>query len=94
MILVADAGPILHLHWIDALSWALPPHDVVVVDAVWREIERHAPEALQDEHLIHVTAAGEIHAGVAGWNLDAGEEAALSYALDRHASEEVLVLPR
>ncbi|MBK6686405.1 MAG: hypothetical protein IPG45_18190 [Deltaproteobacteria bacterium] len=45
MIVVADAGPILHLYWIDGASWALPPQDIFVVDQVWPEIEKFAPAA-------------------------------------------------
>ncbi len=48
MIVVADAGPILHLHWIGCLSWGLPATKVHVVEQVWLEITQHAPQALAD----------------------------------------------
>lgn len=46
MIVVADTGPIVHLHWVGASAWALPPEPILVVRQVWDEVERHAPEAL------------------------------------------------
>ena len=57
MIVVADTGPIVHLYWIGASSWALPPESILVVREVWQEIERHAPEALQDSRLVLSDAA-------------------------------------
>lgn len=45
---VADAGPILHLHWIGCISWGLPPTAVHIVEQVWIEITQHAEEALGD----------------------------------------------
>lgn len=33
-VIIADAGPLLHLFWVDALAWALPPQEIVVVEAV------------------------------------------------------------
>lgn len=56
MIVVADAGPILHLYWIDGSSWALPPQDIFVVDEVWVEIEKFAPAALEDPRLLRAAA--------------------------------------
>src|SRR3954465_15059281 len=51
VIVVADAGPILHLHWIGCLPWGLPPRRIRVVEQVWTEIIQHAPEALDDPRL-------------------------------------------
>jgi hypothetical protein len=51
VIVVADAGPILHLHWIGCLSWGLPPTPIHVVEQVWTEITQHAPQALADPRL-------------------------------------------
>jgi hypothetical protein len=51
VIVVADAGPILHLHWIGCLSWGLPPTSIHVVEQVWTEITQHAPQALADPRL-------------------------------------------
>ncbi len=37
MIVVADTGLLLHLFWVDALEWALPPQEVAVVEAAWEK---------------------------------------------------------
>lgn len=34
MIVVADAGPLLHLFWVGATAWALPPQEIAVVEDV------------------------------------------------------------
>lgn len=45
-ILIADAGPIIHLDELDALA-VLASFDRVLVPAVvWQEVERHRPSAL------------------------------------------------
>ena len=43
MTIVASAGPLLHLFWVGASFWALPPHRIDVVSEVWEEVESHAP---------------------------------------------------
>jgi len=92
MIFVADAGPILHLFWVGASSWALPPGPIDVVEAVWREVAAHAPQALDDSRFRRVVAPAENAAALDAWRLDSGERAALSYALSQQATEDVLVL--
>jgi hypothetical protein len=54
VIIVADAGPLLHLFWVDALEWALPPQEIIVVETVWREAKRYEPAALQGNRLRRV----------------------------------------
>jgi predicted nucleic acid-binding protein len=92
MIVIADAGPLLHLFWVDALAWALPPQEILVVEAVWREVERYAPEALQDNRLRRIPDTVPIPLSLANRWLDAGEEAALAYALAQTANVELLLL--
>jgi hypothetical protein len=88
VIVVADAGPLLHLHWVGATTWALPPMPVHVVDAVWSEVYDHDPAALTDTRLMRVGSPHPKSApGLAG--LDAGEAAAITYAL---AQQEPLIL--
>lgn len=91
VIVVADTGPVLHLHWVGAASWALPQQPIHVVREVWGEVERHAPEALLDARLVLVQGPVPLSPLVLSTPLDAGEKAALSYALSRRG-EEVLVL--
>lgn len=92
MIVIADAGPLLHLFWVDALAWALPPQPVFVVEAVWREVSRHAPEALQDPRLQRVPLSFPVPPVLTDRRLDSGEEAALAYALTQPEGVDVLVL--
>ena len=92
MTIVADAGPLLHLFWVGASSWALPPRSIDVVSEVWEEVEFHAPEALQDARLQRIIAPVPVSQDISRWNLDRGEQAALSYALARGSEQDVLVL--
>jgi predicted nucleic acid-binding protein len=92
MIVIADTGPLLHLFWVGASSWALPPQQILVVDEVWREVEAYEPAALQDARLQRVTSGGPLAPSLTGWKLDAGERAALNCALAQQATDEVLVL--
>lgn len=92
MIVVADAGPLLHLHWVDAAGWALPPVDILVVDAVWQEVTAYAPDALRDTRLQRVQGPVDVPAVLSTWKLDDGEIAALALALSQRDRDEVLVL--
>ena len=86
MIVVADAGPIAHLHWIGCLSWGLPPTSVHVVEQVWTEITQHAPQALADRRLER-EPAGEIDPALqAKFALQSGEAAAIAFALKHSGS--------
>lgn len=91
MIVVADAGPVLHLHWIGAASWALPSQPIHLVREVWKEVEKHAPDALLNDRIVLVPGPVQLSPLVLSSPLDPGEQAALSFALSKRA-EEVLVL--
>lgn len=43
---VADAGPLIHLDELASLDLLADFGTVMVPDAVWREVERHRPNAL------------------------------------------------
>jgi predicted nucleic acid-binding protein len=92
VIVVADAGPLLHLFWIDAASWALPPQTIDVVQAVWEEVQSRALMALQDPRLRNVVEPVAVSPLLAPWSLDHGELVALSYAIASRPHDEVLVL--
>ena len=92
MIVIADAGPLLHLFWVNALSWALPPQPILVVETVWQEVSRYAPEALNDSRLQRVVPSSAVPPVLEGRRLDSGEEAALTYALTLQEEAEVLIL--
>lgn len=86
MIVVADAGPILHLHWIGCLSWGLPPASIHVVEQVWLEITQHAPEALDDPRLRREPVVDTDPTLQAKFSLQLGETAAIAFALQHPAS--------
>ena len=86
MIVVADAGPILHLHWIGCLSWGLPPTRIHVVEQVWIEITQHAPQALADPRLEREAVIEMDLALQAKFSLQSGETAAIAFALRQPAS--------
>lgn len=44
---VCDAGPIIHLDEIECLDLLSDFQDILVADAVWREVNRHRPLALE-----------------------------------------------
>lgn len=86
MIVVADAGPILHLHWIGCSAWALPSQPIYVVEDVWREVERHAPGALEDPRFERTPTPAGPAVDAVRLSLDAGEAAAIAFALGRPGS--------
>lgn len=45
-LVVCDAGPLIHLDELEALDLLADFAEVMVPDAVWREVERHRPGAL------------------------------------------------
>lgn len=46
-VVVADAGPLIHLDELDSLELLADFKQVWVPDAIWCEVERHRPEALK-----------------------------------------------
>ena len=47
LLVVADAGPLIHLDELDALDVLSDYAQVHVPPAVWREVEHHRPGALR-----------------------------------------------
>jgi predicted nucleic acid-binding protein len=45
-VVICDAGPIIHLHELQSISLLADFTDVLVPEAVWNEVELHAPDAL------------------------------------------------
>jgi predicted nucleic acid-binding protein len=91
-VVVTDAGPILHLHWIGATEWALPQTPIVVVETVWREIEAHELAALGDPRLQRVGDPTSVPRALQHPDLHPGERAALAYAVLASGSAAVEVL--
>ena len=85
-IAVADAGPLIHLDELDCLGLLTDFIEVRVPEAVWREVERHRPQALlaQDIPWIKCSAptSRKVDAVAALYTLHPGEREALSLCID------------
>ena len=81
VIIVADAGPILHLHWIRGSSWGLPQQSIQVVEQVWLEIAKHAPECLEDPRFVRIPPPESYPFDRDRFSLHDGEAAAIAVAL-------------
>ena len=46
-IVVCDAGPLIHLDELDSLDLLAVHERIIVPEAVWREVKRHRPRALE-----------------------------------------------
>ena len=86
-LIVADTGPLLHLHEAGALHLFAVLGEVHVTPAVLRELERHAPgiwigAVPASLRFVHPTATANVRAAqwIAGGLLDAGEAESLAYA--------------
>ena len=51
-IVVADAGPLIHLDELGSLDLLNDFKQIIVPDAVWREVQAHRPAALQTSQTI------------------------------------------
>jgi len=91
LTVVADAGPLLHAHWVGASAWALPRGPIYVVPEVWLEVQRNDAGALRYPCLRRVPSV-PISRSVAAYKLDAGETEALSYAVAQAGPGPALVL--
>ena len=81
---VLDAGPLIHLFELNALDVLCNLSTLYVPDSVWKEVSRHAPEALEFSGLSlqrvsvpHPTL--ELQVLVQALTLDIGEIKALSF---------------
>ncbi|OGT89620.1 MAG: DNA-binding protein [Gammaproteobacteria bacterium RIFOXYA12_FULL_61_12] len=86
LVVIADAGPLIHLDELAALDLLGDYRQVLVPDAVWREVERHRPEALQSSRICLSRqplqdTAGLADALTAMYTLHAGEREALALCL-------------
>jgi predicted nucleic acid-binding protein len=87
-IRISDTGPLLHLHWVGASEWALPPEPVLVVETVAEEVRSFDPHALDYPQ---VKCVPDVPPSQEPWTgrLDDGEVAALSLAVTYQSSYPV-----
>ena len=86
-LVVADAGPLIHLDELGALDVLCDYQQILVAEAVWQEVERHRPPVLSNNriHLVRVsiTTLSEVQALASIYTLHHGEKQALSVCLAR-----------
>lgn len=85
-VVIADAGPLIHLDELAALDILGDFRQVLVPDTVWLEVERHRPEALLSSNIFLCRqevrdTAGLADALTAMYTLHAGEREALALCL-------------
>jgi predicted nucleic acid-binding protein len=81
-VVIADAGPIIHLDELHSLDLLADFDKVIVPDTVWNEVERHRPQALvgSEVKLIRQRAvyfSAQVDALTPFYTLHAGEQEAL-----------------
>jgi len=85
-MVVADAGPLIHLSELDCLGLLADFSEVRVPEAVWREIEQHRPLVLQDTRIPLVrclpSASERVDALATLYTLHIGEHEALCLCLE------------
>lgn len=85
-IVIADAGPLIHLDELECLPLLAAYPEVLVPDAVWREVEQHRPTALiqPDVPLTrrHPVTVERVEALALVYTLHSGEREALSLCLE------------
>lgn len=86
-VVVADAGPLVHLDELNALDVLSDYAAVLVPNAVWLEVLHHRPQALQREDVnlirqLRPTPSARINAMAAIYTLHNGEREALLLCLD------------
>jgi predicted nucleic acid-binding protein len=65
-LVVCDAGPLIHLDELDALDLLADFAQVLVPDAVWREVVQHRPGLLLTDDTAARLAAGNLRIGTHG----------------------------
>ncbi|MEA3471430.1 MAG: hypothetical protein U9R24_06915 [Thermodesulfobacteriota bacterium] len=54
---ICDAGPVIHLDELNCLELLCDFQEIILADAVWKEVKHHRPEALKkpDIHFMRVS---------------------------------------
>lgn len=91
-LVVADAGPLIHLDELDALDVLSDYAAIFVPNAVWLEVQHHRPKVLQYTLIKLVrqlppAPSARINAMTAIYTLHHGEREALALCLDRAIDE-------
>ena len=83
-LVVCDAGPIIHLDELGCLDLLSAFPRVLVSKAVWKEVEKHKPEALKSNHFeqtsVELPIPAELEAIAVAFCLHTGEREAIRVA--------------
>ena len=87
VIVIADAGPLIHLDELNSLDILADFGDIIVPNAVWNEVEHHRPHALVNTgvNLIRkrvVNFSPQVRALLPLYTLHLGEQEALHLCLE------------
>lgn len=90
-IVIADAGPLIHLDELDSLEILSDFGEIIVPDAVWHEVEHHRPQAMRNKEvsLIHkdvINFSPQVYALSPLYTLHLGEQEALHLCLEHKNS--------
>lgn len=91
LLVVCDAGPLIHLDQLNCLDLLADFSRVVIPDVVWREVEHHRPTALDQKTVLlerlkpHDEPSAELIAAHRLLVLHAGEAQALHLAQELNA---------
>ena len=88
-VVVADAGPLIHLDELGSIELLADFKQVWVPDAIWCEVERHRPQALQRLPSVLIRKEVPNHTPVIDalasiYTLHMGEQEALTWCLLQH----------
>ena len=86
-IVIADAGPLIHLDELDNLEILSDFGEIIVPNTVWNEVEHHRPQAMQNEevNLIQknvINFSPQVNALTPLYTLHLGEQEALHLCLE------------
>lgn len=90
-IVIADAGPLIHLDELDSLEILSDFGEIIVPDAVWHEVEHHRPQVMRNNEvsLIHkdvINFSPQVYALSPLYTLHLGEQEALHLCLEHKNS--------
>jgi predicted nucleic acid-binding protein len=91
IVVIADAGPLIHLDELSSLDLLADFGSIIVPNAVWCEVEHHRPQALQntDVNLIRKNVthfSSGVNALMPLYTLHLGEQEALHLCLEYNHS--------
>lgn len=86
-VVIADAGPIIHLDELESLDLLADFGKVIVPETVWQEVQRHRPQALQSSSVLFIRQSALlfsplVYALAPLYSLHAGEQEALHLCLE------------